>query len=132
MFKSIIAGLSLMFSLSAFAVGDYTHTPDFCSVKNPQVCAHLGLHKVLKSTEAGQFLVDIMTPNAELYTNLKVDLWMPDMGHGSSPVTLKQLRHNYYLVTDAWFMMPGNWVVRLNFDFKGENLDIEIPMEIKE
>lgn len=132
MFKSLFVSAALLLSLSAFAEGDHSHTENVCSTKNPDVCAHLGLHSALKSTEAGRFIVDIMTPNGAPYTNLKVVLWMPDMDHGSSPVTLKEMGNNKYLATDAWFIMPGTWLVKLNFDFAGENLDIDIPLEIAE
>lgn len=131
MFKSPFVSAALLFSTPVFA-GGHTHTPDVCSAQNPDVCAHLGLHQELKSTVANQFIVDIMTPGGEAFTNLKVVLWMPDMGHGSSPVTMKDLGNNHYLVSDAWFLMPGNWVVKLNFDFAGQNLDIEIPLQIAE
>lgn len=133
MLKSLLVSAALMLSLPAFADDHgHTHTPNVCSTKNPDVCAHLGLYGTLKSSVANQFIVDIMTPNAAPFQNLKVVLWMPDMGHGSSPVTMQDIGNNHYLVTDAWFIMPGQWTVKLNFDFGGENLDIEIPLEIAE
>lgn len=132
MFQSILVSAALMLSLPAFADNGHTHTPNVCSTKNPDVCAHLGIYGELKSTVANQFIVDIMTPDGSAFTNLKVVLWMPDMGHGSSPVSLQDVGNNHYLVTNAWFVMTGQWTVKLNFDFNGENLDIEIPVEIAE
>jgi len=132
MFKSLFVSTALLFSLSAFADGGHTHTPDYCSTKNPAVCAHLGIHKDLKAGEASEFIVDIMTPNGEAYTNLSVVLWMPAMGHGSAPVTLQDMGHNHYLVSNAQFIMAGQWVVKLGFDFAGEALAIEVPVEIGE
>jgi hypothetical protein len=132
MFKAILVTTALLFSFSALAQDGHTHTPNVCSAKNPDVCAHLGLPSILKTTEEGQFIVDIMTPAKAPFTNLKVVLWMPDMGHGSSPVTLQDIGHNHYQVSNAWFVMTGKWLVKLNFDFDGENLDIEIPIEIVE
>lgn len=49
-----------------------------------------------------------------------VKLWMPSMGHGSSPVTLVQARDNggqaisgVFQGSNAYFIMPGSWEVRV-------------------
>lgn len=45
---------------------------------------------------------------------LKVFLWMPSMGHGSSPVTLSKTESvGIYSVTDVYFVMPGAWEIRV-------------------
>lgn len=130
MFKSLFVGVALLFSLSAFADDGHTHTQNVCAAKNPAVCAHLGIYGTLNSTDAAKFIVDVMTPDGAAYTNLKVVLWMPDMGHGSRPVTLQDMGHNHSLVTDAYFIMAGAWLVKLNFDYAGQNLDIDIPVDV--
>jgi YtkA-like protein len=132
MFKPLLVSAALLLSLPAFAEDGHSHTPNVCSTKNPDVCAHLGIYGTLKSSVANRFIVDILTPGNAAYSNLKVVLWMPDMGHGSSPVSLQDIGSNHYMVTDAWFIMKGKWAVKLNFDFNGQNLDIEIPVEITE
>ena len=43
---------------------------------------------------------------------LNVVLWMPSMGHGSSPVQLKKLDVGTYEVTDVFFIMRGAWEIR--------------------
>jgi uncharacterized membrane protein YcfT len=135
MLKIILAlatfACGLMISLPVLAE-DHTHTENVCSAKNADLCSHLGLHNVLKTTEAGRFIVDIMTPDGSPATNLKVTLWMPDMGHGSSPVAIKDVGNNHFLVTEAWFVMTGKWLVKLEFDFAGETHQIEIPVDIAE
>lgn len=130
MFKSLLVSASLMFSLSAFADGGHRHSENVCSTADANVCAHLGFHSDLKSTEAGQFIVDIMVQDQ--VENLQVTLWMPDMGHGTSPVTLSDIGNSHWLVKDAWFVMPGNWVVKLDFVIAGTQHHIEIPVEIAE
>jgi len=133
MFKIILAlatfACGLMISLPTLAE-DHTHTENVCSAKMANLCSHLGLHSALKTTEAGRFIVDIMTPDLAPVTNLKVTLWMPDMGHGSSPVVIKDIGNNHYLVTDAWFVMVGKWLVKLEFDFYGNTHQIDIPVDI--
>ena len=41
--------------------------------------------------------------------SLKVYLWMPEMGHGSSPVTTTQLNSTDYIFSELAFIMPGLW-----------------------
>lgn len=43
---------------------------------------------------------------------LKVILWMPDMGHGSSPVKLTKQAVGQYLVENVFFSMRGDWQIR--------------------
>jgi hypothetical protein len=53
------------------------------------------------------------------YRNIDADgeaavaLWMPAMGHGSSPVTVTAQGGGVYSVTKAYFIMPGAWDVRV-------------------
>lgn len=41
-----------------------------------------------------------------------VFLWMPSMGHGSSPVTMERLGPGVYQARDVFFIMPGIWEIR--------------------
>jgi len=43
---------------------------------------------------------------------LKVVIWMPDMGHGSSPVTITKQAVGQYLVDRVFFSMRGDWQIR--------------------
>ena len=40
-------------------------------------------------------------------------LWMPAMGHGSSPVTITPQGAGVYSATRVYFIMPGAWDVRV-------------------
>lgn len=42
----------------------------------------------------------------------KVDLWMPDMNHGSSPITLEKIDIGTWRASFVWFSMPGRWQIR--------------------
>lgn len=44
---------------------------------------------------------------------LRVVLWMPSMGHGSSPVKIESLGRGLFHVTQVYFIMPGEWEMRL-------------------
>jgi hypothetical protein len=43
---------------------------------------------------------------------LSVVLWMPSMGHGSSPVTIEKIEDGVYRVRRVYFIMPGDWEIR--------------------
>ena len=49
-----------------------------------------------------------------------VQLWMPSMGHGSSPVTVTSVARGHYSVTRVYFIMPGDWDVRVQIKKNGQ------------
>jgi hypothetical protein len=117
----------------ATAKEDHDHTPNVCSAKNKTICAHLGLSETLSSKAPGKFIVDIQ-PSGEKgeVTNLKVKLWMPEMGHGTTPVKVTPQGNGHYSVTEANFSMAGKWQVQLDFDFAKVAHHLEIPLDIKD
>lgn len=46
-------------------------------------------------------------------------LWMPDMGHGSSPVTVERVSLGTYRASQVFFTMRGDWEIR--FQLKDRN-----------
>lgn len=46
----------------------------------------------------------------------KLVLWMPSMGHGSSPTSVQRIDTGIYRATKVYFVMPGPW--ELKFQFK--------------
>lgn len=73
--------------------------------------------KIPTETEEGSFFVSIYekeNPGAPLSPNLAVEvvLWMPDMGHGSSPVRIEKVSFSRFRVLDVFFIMPGIWEIR--------------------
>lgn len=69
----------------------------------------------INSTEAGHFLLitKINAKASDLPANFSLFLWMPSMGHGSSPVTIKKMATGVYDVTDVYFIMDGDWQMRI-------------------
>ncbi|MNL12420.1 hypothetical protein D3C87_1332870 [compost metagenome] len=55
------------------------------------------------------------TPEVALDPQAKVTvvLWMPSMGHGSSPVTVTPVAPGVYRATNVYFVMPGAWEIRI-------------------
>jgi hypothetical protein len=45
--------------------------------------------------------------------SVAVQLWMPDMGHGSSAVTVTKVADGVFSATRVSFIMPGDWDIRI-------------------
>jgi hypothetical protein len=54
--------------------------------------------------------------DAEVYAQL----WMPAMGHGSSPVLVAAQGSGVYSVTRVFFIMPGTWDLRVQLKRNGQ------------
>lgn len=50
---------------------------------------------------------------ADLPENFSIFLWMPSMGHGSSPITVKKLATGLYELTNVYFIMDGAWELKV-------------------
>lgn len=50
---------------------------------------------------------------ADLPESVKIFLWMPTMGHGSSPITIKKLGTGLYGLSQVYFIMDGFWQLRV-------------------
>ena len=69
----------------------------------------------INSNDVGHFLL-ISKKNkiaSDIPTDFKIFLWMPSMGHGSSPVTIKKIATGIYDVTDVYFIMDGDWQIKV-------------------
>lgn len=51
----------------------------------------------------------------ELPTNqtLNAFIWMPEMGHGSSPIEISRINNNEFFMNEIAFIMPGLWVLHI-------------------
>ncbi|MGZ3690492.1 MAG: FixH family protein [Pseudobdellovibrio sp.] len=130
MIKSLIAVALLCFGLQAFAQDGGDHSQTVCSALDANVCAHLGHMTKLDSSGEAQFVAHVMV--AQQVSDMSVVLWMPEMGHGSSPVKLELFGLNKYKVTQAYFIMPGTWEVRLSFTLNGVKHNLAIPVNVEQ
>lgn len=128
------AVLSMLFVLasSASAFTSENHSVTVCSELDPAVCAHLGLPEKLSASGKTRFIAHILTKDDMPVSNVKVKLWMPDMGHGTSPVKVEAREKNHFLVSNAYFVMAGTWLVKIDFEFANSSHHLEIPVEIGE
>lgn len=125
----LIAAFASLVSVTTFAQHNDEHSAEVCSTVDTTICAHVGHMKDLAPSKSGSFVVHVTGP-AET-TNMSVLLWMPSMGHGTSPVTVTQFDVNKYNVTKASFIMKGDWLVRIAFTAAGVIHHIDIPLVIK-
>lgn len=139
-----LAALVLMsfFGLTAFAQsGNVIRAPKagdksalLCNDQKT-VCAQLQFLVDLNSSEEASFLAAIETADNSPINNLKIDLWMSmggGHGHGSAPVEMADDGVRRVKVTNAWFVMPGTWAIRLDFDVQGVHQHLEFPVSITE
>ncbi len=57
-------------------------------------------------------------------------LWMPSMGHGSVPTKVQRLDIGTYRASDVFFIMPGEWELRFQFQ-QGDQVIDEAVAQIR-
>jgi hypothetical protein len=134
MFKNILvlSSFFMVLSTGAFADDGHTHSETVCSALNAKVCAHLGMPKTLNTHDEAKFVAHVETQADAPVNGMTVTLFMPEMGHGSAPVSLKDAGKNRFMVSNAWFTMAGKWLVKMDFKFEGQQHHIEIPVSVAE
>lgn len=63
-------------------------------------------------SELGVFELTLSSPLKTTQT-INAYIWMPDMGHGSSPIEIKQVSELQYIFSEVAFIMPGLWVLHI-------------------
>lgn len=62
-------------------------------------------------------------PYVDLPYELKVVLWMPAMGHGSSPTKITKSNSGEYDVSSVYFIMNGKWDIKVQLIKDGKVFD---------
>jgi hypothetical protein len=83
---------------------------------------HFSEDKVTASTQSALFCSNEKSALNEAL------LWMPDMGHGSSPTSLLPADDNCFEVNNLDFFMTGNWEVRVTLA-SGEKIAFVVPVK---
>lgn len=134
-FNSIIGlfAAAIVFAVGSSKAHAHTHhSANICSATAPEICAHVG-YDTINTSNAASLMLHFMPKSVDpaLVTNVKVSLWMPNMGHGTKPVRINRLDSAHIEVTDAYFIMTGNWDIRVDFDYAQGTHQIVIPIEVK-
>jgi hypothetical protein len=58
-------------------------------------------------------LADKSIVPGDIEGEVAVVLWMPSMGHGSSPVSVAKIDVGTYRASQVFFTMPGDWEIRI-------------------
>lgn len=111
------------------------HTEEVCHHVQRSLCIHLGFEEAPEVEKESQFTVHIVGPQNTIsqIRGAKVDLWM-DMGghgHGSAPVKVQRLKVDHFFVTEAFFVMKGEWQVRVQVQTTTQKYDFIIPVQVK-
>ncbi len=85
-----------------------------CSQKT-KVCSSFEADKAFSSLQEARFKLFLESQNGQEPQLVKVDLWMASMGHGSSPLSVSKVAPGHYDVTEAFFIMVGDWQVRVKY-----------------
>jgi len=69
-------------------------------------------------TDYGSFTLEFYDPSdrtrfIDPSQTLEVQLWMPSMGHGSSPVKIDRVDVGQYRVSNVFFTMHGTWDIQI-------------------
>ena len=101
-----------------------------CSVvfSNSQLCLQWFWETKPTSKEYGSLIFKIFRLNSydntpvasEIPGAPQVVLWMPSMGHGSTPTVTEKLDTGTYRVKDVFFIMPGDWDILFQFQDSSE------------
>jgi hypothetical protein len=131
LFSIFTAGLFLLFATQAQA--HQFHTPNYCHSEQKDLCAHVGYNLQPKANEEFQFMVHVMAPDVELekISDLGVELDMPSMGHGSAPVSVERKDLRHFAVTQAYFLMEGEWMINIDIKKEGQTYRLQIPFLIQ-
>ena len=85
-----------------------------------RLCLSFTWVKFPTETDFGEFtfktyrqnLLDQSPVQVDLPSLPDVILWMPSMGHGSSPVSVERIDIGTYRATQVFFIMPGEWQIK--------------------
>ena len=129
--KSVLLAMVAFFSLSVQA--HEFHTPNYCSTQVKNFCAHIGYSAEPVVNKAFEFVVDLVaSPDALAQVkSANVELFMPEMDHGSSPVAIERLDLKHFQVSDAYFLMEGAWVIKVEVVTTGGTILLDIPFNVK-
>lgn len=94
-------------------------------------CVSFAWEKMPTEDDFGSFLFKTFRQNMadgspiveDLEGTMAVVLWMPSMGHGSSPVVVERLDVGTYRASKVFFTMKGDWDIRFQLKDGGNVTD---------
>lgn len=123
----------------AFAVGDGVPGPSPSMEIGPvcqreeALCVSVFHDEVFNSSDEAHFKVRVSAPLDSVLEKVKVKLWMNmggGHGHGSSPVKMTKLDDGDFQIDRAYFVMPGQWLIKVSFEISGSTYAFELPAKV--
>ncbi len=119
---------------------EYKSNEGLCEVRLPksEVCVDLVWEKLPTQEDFGSFRLkfyEAAAPTVLVNPSItpSVILWMPSMGHGSSPVKIEKVKQGEFLVTEVYFVMSGEWEIRIQQKNGKEVIEqVALPITIEE
>lgn len=112
----------------------YALEANACSKQASTVCVELRSVKQFNTKDEGKFVLEVKGLAASQIRKVRVDLWMDvcttNSAHGSAPVAITSISPNQYRIENAWFVMPGMWLIKTIVETNSGNLLIEVPVFI--
>jgi len=104
----------LLATFSASAAGTEQHL----TFANNTIHAHINWTVGPQAENESMMLISFKTgadhKPLDIKAKVKVALFMPEMGHGSSPTKVEKVTGTFdYKVSKIYFSMPGKWEVRV-------------------
>ena len=128
-FAAMILALSSFVSITASCAKSNYHdiitgtekiTALRCELQLPisGICVDLVWETMQTETENGSFFLKFYAKNDTTQFIAPANapyaqLFMPSMGHGSSPVHVEKMTEGIFKITNVYFSMPGEWDIRI-------------------
>jgi hypothetical protein len=111
-----------------------TTTNNSCQfLLNENLCAKVWFKNGISRKIDSTFEINFLDTNGKEVVLVKapdIKLWMvmkSGHGHGSEKLKIKK-ENNSYLVENAWFLMVGEWQIKLELEYNGLKVQKEIPV----
>ena len=126
--------LIVLFALVLGSFGAFANIEEGICSKTTTVCASYKTDAPFITKAEGRFGLFLKSEAADEIQLIKVDLWMQmgSHGHGSSPLTVTPVAPYEFDITKAFFVMKGNWQIRVKYKQANTEETLIIPVMIKE
>jgi hypothetical protein len=132
--QAILFSLVLVFSTKLCFASVGSAIRAVCTSYSSDICISGKFAAEPNSKDEGKFVLELQIPPETEAQNVKVDLWMQmgDHGHGSAPLKIAQIGPHVFAVENAWFVMKGQWQVRVDFEMNNEAYKFILPVKISQ
>lgn len=126
--------LIVLFALVLGSFQAFANIEEGICSKTTTVCASYKSDVPFITKAEGRFGLFLKSEAADEIQLMKVDLWMQmgSHGHGSSPLTVTPITLNEFDVTKAYFVMKGNWQIRVKYKQANTEETLIIPVIVRE